>query len=232
MNSWVITDIHGCRATLDVLLERLDLQPADRLFFLGDYVDRGADSKGVIDRIWELEAAGHAVLCLGGNHEEMLVYAWKEGENSEPWYSYSGGREAVASFGTNEVRDIPPQYIRWMENLPLWYEVDGYILVHAGFDFRLDDPFADREAMRWIRRWYGAIDYNWLGDRMILHGHTPVSIQKVEQMLGQLDDRKVLDLDAGCVHNRPQLGNLCAFRLEDQKLVYVPRVDSDLIIGQ
>jgi hypothetical protein len=68
---------------------------------------------------------------------------------------------------------------------------------------------------------------------MILHGHTPVSIQKVEQMLGQLDDRKVLDLDAGCVHNRPQLGNLCAFRLEDhQKLVWVPRVDSDLIIGQ
>ena len=76
---WVIPDIHGCVRTLRALIEQLVI-PAkdDTLYFLGDFVDRGPDSKGVLDYVMGLEDQGYNIVALKGNHEEFFVKAWEE----------------------------------------------------------------------------------------------------------------------------------------------------------
>ena len=72
MNKFAISDIHGCAKNFKALLDRISLSLGDELYLLGDYIDRGPDSKGVIDHVWQLQKTGHTVHCLCGNHEQRL----------------------------------------------------------------------------------------------------------------------------------------------------------------
>jgi serine/threonine protein phosphatase 1 len=67
-----ISDIHGNNKTFLDLLDKIALTKDDELYLLGDYIDRGPDSKGVIDTIWKLMDDNYRVFCIKGNHEEML----------------------------------------------------------------------------------------------------------------------------------------------------------------
>src|SRR5215213_6317702 len=91
-----IGDIHGCLTALDTLLGFVQPKPDDRLVFLGDYVDRGPDSKGVLDRVIELHKAGRAV-CLRGNHEIMMAAA-RGGRDDYRFWLRVGGLEAMDSY--------------------------------------------------------------------------------------------------------------------------------------
>ena len=73
MRKSAFSDIHGCNRTFSALLDQVAPDTGDELYFLGDYIDRGPDTKGVIDRIWGLEQEGLTVHCLLGNHEQMLM---------------------------------------------------------------------------------------------------------------------------------------------------------------
>ena len=78
-NRWVVPDIHGHIKTLRALIEeRIELQKSDSIYFLGDYIDRGPDSKGVIDYIMSLQSFGYDVHCIRGNHEDYCLRAWEE----------------------------------------------------------------------------------------------------------------------------------------------------------
>ena len=74
--------------------------------------------------------------------------------------------------------------------------------------------------MLWIRNWYENIDYNWLGDRIIVHGHTPISKIFIKSMFEDLKKNQYLDIDAGCVFQRHGYGDLCAVDLTNQKLYF------------
>jgi serine/threonine protein phosphatase 1 len=218
-----ISDIHGCSITFGTLVKRLGLQPGDELFLLGDFIDRGADSKGVIDRVWDLAAQGIRTHCLRGNHEQMLLDHIDEPEYGDFWL-YNGGRQTLASFGVEFARDLPATYVDWMRELPLYLETSGYLLVHAGIDFRSEAPLQEESALLWWRNWYDTIDRDWLGDRIVIHGHTPRSRHLIKNQLQKLDYQPVLNIDAGCVFSHSGMGHLCAFDLDEQQVYFEPRV--------
>lgn len=220
MRRFAISDIHGCSATFKALLEKIKFAKEDVLYLLGDYVDRGPDSKGVIDHIWRLQKWGYQVHCLVGNHEIMLLKAYEEAYDH-----YHGLIETVQSFGVSRAANIPKEYMYWIKNLPIYIEIEGYLLVHAGFNFKEANPLADKESMIWIRDWYQDIDKEWLASRMIVHGHTPTSKEEIVLNMKNLEALPVIDIDAGCVFEHKKYGYLCALNLDDRRLTFLKKLD-------
>jgi serine/threonine protein phosphatase 1 len=219
MPRYAISDIHGCLDNFQHLLRKIDFSKGDTLYLLGDYVDRGPDSKGVIDFIWELQDSGYDVRCLRGNHEEIVLSYL----TSSP-YPYHDAA-LLRSFAVHSHREIPAAYYEWMESLNYYFETDGYILVHAGLNLRQENPLKDLDGMLWIRDCEKNASFDWLEGRVIVHGHTPVSKAKIEKQLENLATVPVLDIDAGCVYDHhPALGHLCAFNLDTRTLRFVKRL--------
>jgi serine/threonine protein phosphatase 1 len=226
---WVIADIHGCVNTLKALIEE-QIKPdlSDELYFLGDYIDRGPDAQGVIDYIWQLERDGYSVFPLKGNHEDVLVELFDEAMQSKrsgllrfsgkkrAWYAI-GGKETLKSFGTRNLKKIPPQYIEWMRNLSYNVSLEDFILVHAGLNCNIDDPFTDTQSMLWLR------DYEIIpqktGNRKIIHGHVPVDLQFIALSIKN-NYYKFIDLDNGpYIARKEGFGNLVALELTNMDLV-------------
>ncbi|MEM7657896.1 MAG: metallophosphoesterase family protein, partial [Bacteroidota bacterium] len=227
MRKIAISDIHGCLRTFQVLLEeRLHFSKQDELYLLGDHVDRGPDTKGVLDYIIHLREAGYQVNCLRGNHEEMMLNAAKDRKELQMWL-YNGGQETLASFETDDPTQIPEKYLELVRDMEYYYEVDNYILVHAGLNFvpeeeegkkkgnflwKMHNPMRDLHGMLWIRFWYDDIDWNWLKNRVIVHGHTPIDLEDIWDMFDLIDEDQVLDIDNDCFAKyKDGLGQLCAF---------------------
>lgn len=231
MRNIAISDIHGCRNTFYQLLDKIAFSLSDRLYILGDYVDRGPDSKGVIDLIRQLQKQGYRITCLKGNHEELVLRAANGDFRFLEKWLITDGKDTMDSFGVSSCADIPAAYLQWMDALPYFLEVDNYILVHAGLDFRLDDPFSDTREMCWLRNWYENIRYDWLAARVIVHGHTPVDLETIENQFIHLKNVQYIDIDAGCVYGDPRywkqegLGHLCAFDLSNRILYFQENVD-------
>lgn len=221
---FVITDIHGCAATFQKLVvETLQLKLDDELYLLGDYIDRGVNSKGVIDFIFDLIESGHQVKCLRGNHEEFLLLARDNLMEFQFWVVNNGGDTTLKSFGVETVKDIPKRYYDFFNELPYYFEVDNFLLVHAGFNFNSHTPFEDKDAMLMIRNF--KIDYDMLAGRKIIHGHTPT---RLAQIRANIENQKAVEfnLDAGCVYrNVPDLNHLVALELTEWKLTAIPCID-------
>ncbi|NOX84839.1 MAG: serine/threonine protein phosphatase [Chlorobi bacterium] len=221
---WVIPDIHGCVVTLKTLIEnQIEPDKKDKLIFLGDYIDRGPDSKGVLDYIMNLEAEGYDVTGLIGNHEDYCITAWEDDQDAKSflgirpktktqkeWETY-GGKEALESFGVERPRDIPQFYIDWMKKLEYYLEIKDFVIVHAGFNFDLDDPFEDRFSMIWIREYVP--DLKKINNKTIIHGHVPVNLEYIDMSI-KAEGPRVIDIDNGIYFkNMPGYGNLVALEL-------------------
>lgn len=228
MRQLAISDIHGCRKTLLDVLDHVAFSKADELFLLGDYVDRGPDSKGVIDDIWRLQSEGYTVHCLLGNHEEMTLSDLEELQGLRPYASPSAGNPTLlASFGAKNLLKIPQNYFDWMRHLPRYLLLPDYVLVHAGLNFNYVDPLFDVHSLCWIRpdAWYDSLNRDWLGDRIVVHGHTPQRVPVIRGMSGKYDRLPVQNIDCGCfVKNQSGMGYLCCFDLTNRRLTFRPNV--------
>lgn len=224
MKRYAISDIHGCTKTFKALLERINFSKEDILYLLGDYIDRGPDSKGVIDHIWQLQSTGHTVFCIKGNHEQIMIDSLVDIEKKRSWLTY-GGLNTLKSFNIQTLIDIPKVYISWLIKLPHFLITDGYVLVHAGLNFELENPLEDETAMLWIRQWYNSIDRKWLGDRIIIHGHTPTKQLLIQNSLHNLKNIPVIDIDSGCVYDTLGFGYLCALNLDSRELYFESNID-------
>ncbi len=228
IKKWVIPDIHGCFLTLKALIEnQIKPNKNDHLIFLGDYIDRGPDSKGVIDYIMELQKNNYNITALMGNHEDYCIRAYDEDIRNKgflgirkktkvqrEWEMY-GGIQALDSFDVEWPKDIPEKYIEWMRNLDYYTEVDDFIIVHAGLNFKEDDPFKDKRAMIWIRDF--KVDMNKISNKKVIHGHVPVNLEFIELSL-KTPDYKFIDLDNGVyLNDRAGYGNLVALELTEMK---------------
>lgn len=135
MRVLAIGDIHGCSRALDALLAAVSTQPADRIVTLGDYVDRGPDTRGVLDRLLALHAAGRLV-ALRGNHEQMMCEARRDRGALRGWLA-CGGRQALVSYsptpaGPGSLADVPERHWEFLENaLVDWHETETHFFVHA-----------------------------------------------------------------------------------------------------
>ena len=202
-----IGDIHGCRPMLEALLDRC-LRYAGgrtlRLVFLGDYIDRGPDSHGVIARLMALQELNPGeVVCLRGNHEVILLDTVASGDHRQ-WF-VNGGEATPASYGVATVRELPAEHLRWFASLPASFDDGSRFFVHAGVnpDRPLDDQ--NERDLAWIREPFlsRAHDYG----RLIVHGHTP-------QRNGRPDQRRWrLNLDTAAVYG----GRLTAAFFNDEQ---------------
>ncbi len=231
---WIIPDIHGCAQTLKALLESmLRVTKHDELYFLGDYIDRGPDSKGVIDYLMELQCQRYNVHFIKGNHEDMCMKAFEADQKKKflggkhpeqkEWEAV-GAKATLESFGVKHPREIPKPYIDWMEKCLPFIELEEYILVHAGLNFNAKDPFEDTKSMMWIRNF--KVDYNKSHGKKIIHGHIPVDHSFMNLVVEQNENYDFIALDNGVfVTNKPGLGNLTAFNPDTKQLVAQSNMD-------
>ncbi|MBL0224877.1 MAG: serine/threonine protein phosphatase [Geobacteraceae bacterium] len=207
--SFVIGDVHGCSATLRRLVDdTLRPLPHDHIYLLGDLIDRGPDSRGVLDFIFELQERGLAVDSIRGNHEEMCLQAGDDYHHLDLWNA-NGGQATLESFQADGPGDIPHRYRAYLGSLPHCIQLDKFVIVHAGLNFDLPDPFKDTFAMLWTRS--PAVVPQRIGGRRLICGHTPVPLGQLE---ASLNSSKIM-LDNGCFFvGRPGMGSLVALELE------------------
>ena len=217
--TFVIGDIHGCAATLRRLVnETLQPLPVDRICLLGDLIDRGPDSKGVLDFIIGLRENGLSVSSVRGNHEEIFLQAGDD--NYLDLWTSNGGLATLESFRADGPGDIPRRYRELLESFPFYIQLDQFVIVHAGLNFDPPSPFDDTTAMLWTRSPF--VDLQRIGGRRLICGHTPVSRNRLE---ASLDSSKIM-LDNGCVYaGRPGMGSLAALELESMQLYYQENSD-------
>jgi serine/threonine protein phosphatase 1 len=174
---YVIGDLHGCLAPLQRLLEHLepDLHQ-DRLLFVGDYIDRGPDSRGVVDYILGLKARYPAenIICLKGNHEVMFL-DFLAGKDRQ-LFLMNGGLNTLRDYwgeGWDEQSELvlPLDHARFYQELQLFYEIEDYIFVHGGL--KPGVPLAEQvdEDLCWIRGEFIASTEDF--GRRVIFGHTP-----------------------------------------------------------
>ncbi len=145
MRFLAIGDIHGSLTALDALLAAVSLQPDDVLITLGDYVDRGPDSRGVLDRLIELNSTRQLV-ALRGNHDELMLQA-RAGQERRMWWT-CGGKATLASYGISLLDDeqllkVPADHWRFLECVCRdYYEIQTHFFVHG--NVYPDLPLADQ----------------------------------------------------------------------------------------
>jgi serine/threonine protein phosphatase 1 len=136
MRVLAIGDIHGCLGALDDLLKWVAPTRDDVLITLGDYVDRGPDSRGVLDRLIELKKQLN-LICLRGNHEQMMVEAYRGGRSEKQQWLGVGGVQTLGSYGiapgrSGTLEDIPREHWDFLlDDLVDYHESELFIFVHA-----------------------------------------------------------------------------------------------------
>ncbi len=169
-----VGDIHGCLTAFNTLLEFVDLRADDRLITLGDYVDRGPDSKGVLDRLIQLDAS-HQLVPLRGNHEIMMLHAQESRSEFQLWKA-GGGDAVLLSYGLNPhegpdvMKLIPTSHWSFLKGKLLpFHETESHFFVHANADPHLELIDQPDYILYWEKFSYPVRHQS--GKRMIC-GHT------------------------------------------------------------
>jgi serine/threonine protein phosphatase 1 len=184
MRTIAIGDVHGQLAALNELFVQIEQTGWDRLVFLGDYIDRGPDSKGTIDFIRSLQDThgSDKVVAIKGNHEDMCLHAFSQydvndSELAAAFY-YNGGESTLDSFKAAGFSGIPQDYLDWMKALPVRYEDEKAHYIHAGALPGLPIDEQEDSDLLWERNTFLKTEYMW--DKVVIHGHTPME-QVVER---------------------------------------------------
>ncbi|RZK19429.1 MAG: serine/threonine protein phosphatase [Hymenobacter sp.] len=213
------TDLHGCLQTLRYLVEKeLRLQPNDTLYLLGDYVNKGPDSRGVLDYLMQLQSAGYQVHCLRGNHEQELLDTIHGTPNANHMWKLDAERAMVlAGFGVAQPADIPARYVAWVAALPLELELPDFVLVHAGYNFALPPAEMRRDTHSMLYAKSFVFDPSRLAGKRLLHGHVPTPVAEIQANVAA--KAGAIGLDAGGVYwHNPELRHLAALNLDSWEL--------------
>jgi serine/threonine protein phosphatase 1 len=220
MKTFVIGDIHGRRAQLQALLEMLPRDvSSDTLIFLGDFIDRGPDAPGVVQDILDLRAENpERVVCLRGNHEQMILDFIISGTGL--WLAHATGGERSFEQYTGEALSInseadfqasrekiktslPPAHLDFFQSLRLYYEDQYALYVHAGLDHGKHPRETDAHALLWTRD----MDFfkNYKGKPCVF-GHTPTPFLPLRGRLGRHGiyiSHSAIGLDTGYNQHSP-----------------------------
>lgn len=209
---FAIGDIHGCLTKLKKMIHLIPFgSENDRLVFIGDYIDRGPDSKGVVDYVISLGKQYDKVICLMGNHEQMLLNFVLHGIGKEIYF-LNGGDATAASYGYIHTPagmkiDIPQDHMNFFTTLLPFYETDEYIFVHAGLRPGISLTQQDSDDTIWIRHEF--IRSNWDFGKTVVFGHTPAGSPLLEF--------NKIGIDTGAVYG----GQLTCIELPSRKIYQV-----------
>lgn len=228
MSRYAIGDIHGGVKTFRTLLKKIGIGREDRLYLLGDYVDRGPDSKGVLDTIICLQETGFDVRPVRGNHDDLFLRnITGNHDNYSNQYMNSWGFETLLSFGVMSPVDIPDEYRIFLENLPYLLEDEKFIFVHASLDMNAYEPL--KATLPEIMLW-GNMPFptkNEIPGKTVVSGHR---IRTLDQIHSSLDSSHI-QIDNGAFSNDPpHLGHLIALNLDNKELTIQPWLDGEVNI--
>lgn len=219
-----ISDIHGELEKWESLMEQVNYNPAnDQLILLGDYVDRGPASKGVVDKVRQLHAKG--AIALMGNHDHMMVKSFEQDPVFiERWFR-NGAQKTLASYGHSaadtktgapeslEKTSLIEEHIAFLAGLDCYYETDEYIFVHGGVHPSTPLGETDPYMLMWIREEF---HNGYQGEKTVVFGHTPT-----ENLHGKHDvyfgQNKIIGIDGGAVFG----GRLNCLELPSRKVYSV-----------
>lgn len=208
---YAIGDIHGCDAQLAnlhaTIAEDLARRPVDSavLLHIGDYVDRGADTAGVLSRLAGGPLIdGMAVVNLVGNHDETMLHALSGDRAAATDWLFAGGKAALESYGVDpdSPRDswpnaIPGAHVDFLRGLTLSHREGGYLFVHAGVRPGVPLDEQTREDMLRIRQPFLYTESD-LG-AVVVHGHTPVKAPVVRHNRIAIDTGAVFGGQLTCL---------------------------------
>lgn len=210
MKTIVIGDIHGCYNELRALFSTLKKsgeynKKVDKIIFLGDYIDRGSDSRKVIGFIKNLQKHNKNVIALMGNHEDMFLNYLKGTDDSWIWNGHESTIESYKGYPKHFDNDI-----EWIKSLPLYYEDEHFVYVHAGID--LDKPMNEqsKHTLLWIREPFIYNDNKY--HKQVIFGHTPTLNFGGTEPVKTFNNN--VAIDTGCVFG----GALTALIIEDGEI--------------
>ena len=187
---YAIGDIHGRSDLFDRLLGLIEEDERERgpaateIVLLGDLIDRGPDSKGVVDRAMAL-ARTRPTRCLMGNHEEVFLRAVEGDARALRFLGRIGGRETLLSYGVSDRdyreldhdaltallrRQVPREHVDFLSGFESWVEIGDYLFVHAGIRPHVALEEQARSDLCWIRDEF--LDHRESFGRMVVHGHS------------------------------------------------------------
>lgn len=172
---FIVGDIHGCLEMLQRLMDTIPWHPHhDRLIFIGDYIDRGNNPKGVVDYILALKSYAASVQCLVGNHEVMFL-DYLNGKDQEVYFLNGGWHTAQSHMVHDSGHEltVPPEHMAFYESLERYIELEDYYIVHAGFRPGVKVKEQSLQDMTWIRDPF--IQSNHDFGKRVIFGHTPFS---------------------------------------------------------
>jgi serine/threonine protein phosphatase 1 len=169
MRTLAIGDIHGCLAPLKQIWNIIDPQPEDRIIFMGDYVDRGPDCKGVIDFLIGLQQQDFNITFLSGNHEEKFFLSEMDLTDRAHWLKDWGGPETLESYGPGGFDDIPASHWEFLRKCRSYLETDTHIYVHANLEH--DVPLDQQLPFTLIHKKFGTPKPH-MSDKIMICGHT------------------------------------------------------------
>ena len=232
--AYAVGDIHGRLDLLDLLLARIEADIASReprrtfIIFLGDLIDRGPDSAGVVERLRTYRNPGAQLVFLGGNHEEVLLNILAGQRGVLPSWLKFGGVECAASYGMGAVdlarvheeiaiervgAKVPRAHREFLESFADTFSFGDYLFVHAGIRPGVAVDEQSRQDLRWIRDPF-------LSDTkehgvVVVHGHTIV--ERVEERPNRIA------IDTGAYHS----GVLTALAVEDDRRWFLTGAESE-----
>lgn len=228
--SLIISDIHGEIELFEQLLTVANYDSSsDQLILLGDYVDRGQNSKKVLDKVTELKSQGAFV--LKGNHEDMMINALTTDEERswKNWVNRNGGNKTLESYGFTESEFVVPdeeefskpklqcktleRHLDFIRNLEHYIELEEYIFVHAGVNPNQPIEETDPHTLMWIREDF----YNeYSGDKTVIFGHTPTKYIHENHSI-YFGENRIIGIDGGAVSG----GQLNCLELPSKKVYSV-----------
>jgi len=240
MKTWAIGDVHGCGHTLATLLQRIGPGADDHVIFLGDLIDRGKNHKLIFETLDELKNSIAKLTLLRGNHEQALIDAIEESDKTpakKGWFSRQpalpkldawlkfGGTSLLQEYKVKLPGELPEALKQTLNQMELYTQTDEFILVHAGFNFLIDNIFEDEKAMLWIREF--EVDLAKTEGKKVIHGHVPVGLELIRETINT-NRFNFIDLDNGCyMKSSSGMGNLVALELNSRNLMVQSNLEKE-----
>lgn len=171
MATYAIGDIHGCLTALKTIFELGNFQPSDTIVCLGDYIDRGPDSKGVLDFLIGKQQA-HQLVFIKGNHDIMMEAARNSTEHYRQW-AWFGGTETLDSYNIGDDPDwvfsVPEAHWQLLGKALPYYAQGNRLFVHAGFEPGKPLTRQSLNALHWHKY---QIPEQYEPNKLVICGHT------------------------------------------------------------
>ena len=198
-----ISDIHGELELFDELLQKAEYDAdGDQLILLGDYGDRGPDSKGVLERVIELKKRG--AIVLRGNHDQMMLDAANDEPGAKQIWARNGAFATLQSYDPS-IKDmtLPTAAVFWehidfIKETDYYHETDSFIFVHAGVQPDTPVGQTDPAILMWIRDEFYKV---YSGEKTVVFGHTPAFVMRGTRNNDvYFGDNRIIGIDGGAVY--------------------------------